>query len=89
MNAFFTKSFKKNYAKRIQGNKNLEKRFEDRYDIFIENPTNELLKDHPLTGKMQGYRAFSITGDVRVIYYIHEEIVYFVDIGTHNQVYKQ
>ena len=31
---------------------------------------------------------FYVTGDVRVIYYIHEETAYFVDIGTHAQVYE-
>lgn len=87
MKAYFTKSFKKAYAKRIQQNKNLVKRFDQRYDLFIDDPSNEVLNNHPLSGKLQGYRAFSITGDIRVIYYIHEDIAYFVDIGTHNQVY--
>ena len=89
MKTFFTKKFRKAYKKRIQPNKNLGKRFEERYDIFIENPSNELLDDHALGSKLKGHRAFSITGDIRVVYYIHEEITYFVDIGTHNQVYGE
>lgn len=87
MKTHFTKDFKKAYQKRIQSNKNLEKRFEARYDLFVDDPTNPILKDHELAGKLQGYRAFSITGDVRVVYHIFEDIAYFVDIGTHNQVY--
>ena len=87
MKAYFTKSFKKAYAKRIQQNKNLEKRFEQRYDLFVDDPSYEVLKDHALSGKLQGYRAFSVTGDIRVIYCVNEGIAYFVDIGTHNQVY--
>ncbi len=89
MNAFFTKSFKKNYKKRIQGNKNLENRFEHRYDLFIKDQSHGVLKDHQLTGKLQGFRSFSITGDIRVIYYINDDTAYFVDIGTHNQVYRK
>ena len=87
MKAYFTKSFKKAYAKRIQRNRNLEKRFDQRYDLFVDDPSDEVLRDHALSGKLQGYRAFSVTGDIRVVYYVNEEIAYFVDIGTHNQVY--
>jgi len=88
MKTFFTKEFKKNYQKRILPFKNLDKKFAERRNLFIQNSSNLVLKDHPLTGKLKGYRAFSITGDVRVIYYIKNNIAYFIDIGTHNQVYK-
>jgi len=84
---FFTKDFKKAHAKRISHRKKLVVRFEERYDLFVEEPSNPVLKDHKLSGKLEGLRAFSITGDVRIVYYIHEDIAYFVDIGTHNQVY--
>ncbi len=87
MNVYFTKAFKKAYAKRIQPHKNLATRFEERYDLFVENSSNEILKDHPLTGEFTSNRAFSITGDIRVVYYIHNNVAYFIDIGTHNQVY--
>lgn len=87
MKAFFTKDFKKAYAKRISHRKNLVARFEERYDLFVEKPANPILEDHALSGKLEGFRAFSITGDVRVVYYIYNDTAYFVDIGTHNQVY--
>ena len=87
MKAISTKSFKKIYAKRILPYKNLDKRFVERYRLFVNDSKNPVLKDHALSGKLQGYRAFSVTGDIRVVYYIHEDIAYFVDIGAHNQVY--
>ena len=87
MNTFFTKNFKKNFNKRIKGNKSLENRFKERYDLFTDDSSNEVLNDHQLSGKLQGYRAFSITGDIRVVYYARKETAFFVDIGTHNQVY--
>lgn len=87
MKIHFTKGFKKAYKRRIQPNENLVKRFDQRYDLFEIDPSDQILRDHALGGKLQGYRAFSITGDVRVIYYIFENTAYFVDIGTHNQVY--
>jgi YafQ family addiction module toxin component len=88
MKVEFTHQFIKIFKKRIFGKVNIHKRFDDRVRLFTENPMNEILKDHPLVGKLDGYRAFSITGDIRVIYYIENNIAYFVDIGTHNQVYK-
>jgi len=87
MKIHFTKGFKKAYKKRIQQNENLVKRFDQRYDLFENDSQDPILKDHELSGKLQGYRAFSVTGDIRVIYYIFEDTAYLVDIGTHNQVY--
>jgi len=89
VNAHFHKKFKKNYKKRISPNPLLDKRFEERFNLFLKDPSNPILKDHPLTGKLKGLRAFWITGDIRVVYYIRYEIAYFVDIGTHNQVYRK
>ena len=87
MRTFFTKGFKKIYKKRILPHKNLDQRFEERHNLFIQDPKNSLLKDHALTGSKKGLRAFSITGDIRVVYYIKANTAYFIDIGTHNQVY--
>jgi len=87
MKTYFTKTFKKHYFKRIKPFPNLDQNFAERYNLFTENPNNQILDDHFLSGKMKGFRAFSITGDIRVVYYIHDNIAYFVDIGTHNQVY--
>ena len=58
MKIHFTKDFKKAYRKRIQPNENLAKRFEQRYDLFENDPSDPILKDHSLAGKLQGYRAF-------------------------------
>ena len=87
MTPHFTKEFKKAYKKRIATKKNLVKRFKERYDIFVKDPNNSTLRNHPLGGKMKRNRAFSVTGDIRVVYYVHKETAYFIDIGTHYQVY--
>lgn len=89
MKTHFTRSFKKSFKERIKPNQKLANKFEERYDLLLEDPSNRLLSDHPLKEKLVGFRAFSITKDVRVVYYIQNNIAYFVDIGTHNQVYKK
>jgi addiction module RelE/StbE family toxin len=87
MNIKYNESFDKHYKKRISSNRSLVVRAKERIDIFVKNPNDPILKDHPLKGKSKGFRAFSITGDIRVIYQIIEGTAYFFDIGTHNQVY--
>ena len=87
MKVEFTKDFTKTFKKRFTNRPSIQNRLEERVRLFINNSTSPMLKDHALGGKMEGFRSFSVTGDVRVIYYIYEDIAYFVDIGTHNQVY--
>lgn len=83
----FYNSFQKSYKKRFGGNKKDKEKFIERTILFQNNPNDPTLKDHQLKGKKSKQRAFSITGDIRVIYQIIEGTAYFFDIGTHNQVY--
>lgn len=87
MIAHFHKKFKKNYKKRISDNPSLDKKFGERFNLFLKDPADPVLKAHSLSGKLKGLKAFWVTGDIRAVYYIKDEIAYFVDIGTHNQVY--
>lgn len=80
----FSPNFRKAYNKSTI---KIRKAFGKRLRLFKQDSSYPLLRDHQLTGKLKGYRAFSITGDVRVVYYINDNIAYLVDIGTHNQVY--
>ncbi|MEK7565969.1 MAG: type II toxin-antitoxin system YafQ family toxin [Patescibacteria group bacterium] len=81
--------FDKSFGKRILGHASLEKKFKERASLFLLDRTNPVLKDHKLSGKKEGLRAFSITGDIRIIYTrVTENLALFLDIGSHNQVYK-
>jgi len=80
--------FKKHYKKRIAHNIKLIKQTRERITLFKNNPHYPLLKNHSLLGKRTHLRAFSITGDIRTVYFpISKNRVLFLDIGTHNQVY--
>lgn len=84
----FHPRFKKAYKTRIAQNQKLVHQTEERIALFKSNRKNSTLKDHSLSGAKRGLRAFSITGDIRIVYIpISEEEVIFIDIGTHNQVY--
>jgi addiction module RelE/StbE family toxin len=81
------KNFKKSFDKRVKTDQKLRQKFNERLDLFRSERMNPLLRDHALKGDMLGYRSFSVTGDVRVIYIETDELIVLVDIGTHNQVY--
>ncbi len=81
------KQFEKHFKKRITPHEKLITQFEQRFEQFIIGVRGRPLNDHPLTGNMVGKRAFSITGDIRVVYTETAEAIIFLDIGTHAQVY--
>jgi len=84
----FTRNFLKSYGNRIKQNKKLKLQLEKRIELFKLDRNNLLLRDHGLTGREQGQRSFSVTGDIRVVYFFEtEDVVWFVDVGSHNQVY--
>ncbi len=87
MTILFHKTYLKHYKKRVLPNKNLDERLESRLKLFIKDPSDPVLEDHRLTGKKKEYRAFSVTGDYRVVYKKFDDTIVLYDVGTHNQVY--
>ena len=83
----FTKAFEKSFKKRILPYPNLSKKFAVRMRIFQDDARNPLLRSHALVGSKVGKRAFSVGGDLRVIYTEDENSIIFYDVGSHNQVY--
>ncbi|PIZ64242.1 type II toxin-antitoxin system mRNA interferase toxin, RelE/StbE family [Candidatus Roizmanbacteria bacterium CG_4_9_14_0_2_um_filter_39_13] len=81
------KVFVKHFDKRIKPNSNLLNQFQLRLQTFMSDTSHPILHDHKLSGQKQNYRAFSITGDIRVVYIIKGNTAHFLDIGSHNQVY--
>jgi addiction module RelE/StbE family toxin len=88
MKILLHKHFVKNFDKRIKSSPQLLQRFNERYKLFIKDETSIQLHSHRLAGAMKGKQSFSITGDLRIIFQKRGDTVEFLDIGTHNQVYK-
>lgn len=85
LKALYHKDFKKDFKKL---SKNMRERFAERLMVFLKNPANPIIRDHPLLGAMEGKRAFSISGDIRVVYrFLDKNTILLLRIGTHNQVY--
>lgn len=80
--------YEKSYKARVASNRKLISQTSERIALFKSDPKNSLLKDHGLTGAKKKLRAFSITGDIRIVYLpVSDTEVIFIDIGSHNQVY--
>ncbi len=85
MNLEFHKDFQKRYIKLRAGEK---LKFQERQEIFLEDPSHPILNNHALKGKYEGYRSINIGGNLRAIYHlISSDTVLFVDIDTHSNLY--
>jgi addiction module RelE/StbE family toxin len=78
----FNKKFYKLTPKLRQKTLNIIKKFK-------KDPHCPTLKNHALKGRLNGKRAFSVTGDVRVIFKEKDNyiVVIMLDVGIHNKVY--
>lgn len=84
----FSNSFKRAYKRRISGIKEREKRFYKKLDTFRNDPFDQSLRTHKLSGKLQELWSFSIEYDLRVIFsFVEKTQVVFIDIGSHDEVY--
>jgi addiction module RelE/StbE family toxin len=84
----FTDQFRKQYKK---ANVRIRNRFNIVLEKFKSNPMDPELRNHPLNGKLEGFRSIDVTSNWRAIYkeVKQDEIVfYFVALGTHSQLYK-
>lgn len=68
----------------------LYKRADERIKIFERKPNDTPLHNHVLKRKMKGKWAFSVTGDIRIVYeWKSKTVVRFLAIGGHKKVYKK
>ncbi|MCX6712461.1 MAG: type II toxin-antitoxin system mRNA interferase toxin, RelE/StbE family [Candidatus Vogelbacteria bacterium] len=81
-------SFSRNFKKKL---KNLSKKtrlqFYERLGIFVIDKYNPILKNHQLNGDYEGSRSINIAGDLRAIFDDYGDIVIFINIGDHHQLY--
>lgn len=83
----YHKRFLKHFKQRIVSNSSLDRQYGKRFQLFISDSKQALLNDHALHGDLEGFRLFSVTGDIRVVYKLEDDAMKFYDIGSHNQVY--
>ena len=84
---FRAKTFLKEYRKIKFTDKTYLK-----YVLFITTLLKEELlpqeaKDHALKGSFSNYREFHVSGDLLVIYYVEDETLKLVRIGSHSELF--
>ena len=57
-------------------------------ELFRENPHHEALRNHLLTERYAGFRSIDVTEDWRALYRTEHERIIFVELGTHEQLYR-
>ena len=86
MKVRFHRNFEKLFAKVPA---KVQKRFGELLALFLGDPFDETLRNHPLTGEWAGFRSINVTGDYRAIYKaVDENTALFEAIGTHSKLYK-
>ena len=82
--------FHKACEKQIQKLKPAQReRLRQRIKLFLQDQFDRQLNNHALKGKYYGYRSINIEGDLRAIFKrVDEEIYFFVEIGTHSELYS-
>jgi addiction module RelE/StbE family toxin len=80
----------KELAKIKQNDKKLSERIHKQLLLFSSNPKHPSLRVHKLTGSMNNIWSISVSMSIRMVYkLIDKETTYFIDIGTHEEVYKK
>ena len=80
----FRKEFLKQHKKLP---KKLQAKFSERLQLFINDPTHPLLHLHTLTGADYPIETINITGDYRAQFLRTKNVVSFIRIGTHSELY--
>jgi addiction module RelE/StbE family toxin len=84
----FSSSFKRAFKRRIKGNAVLEARFWEKLEIFRNNPFDQRLRTHKLSGRLKDLWSFSLEYDLRIVFsFLEGDRALFIDIGTHEEVY--
>lgn len=68
----------------------IRQKFEKRLRLFVKDPFHLLLRNHRLSGDREGQRSINVTGDWRAVYEMkNSHTVVFLEIGTHDSLYKK
>lgn len=80
----------KELARIKQKDKKLSERIHKQLLIFSSNPKHPSLRVHKLTGSMNNIWSISVSMSIRMVYkLLDKDNAYFIDIGTHEEVYKK
>ena len=65
----------------------MQERFYERLELFLSDPYNATLNNHSVEKAFPDCRSINITGDYRAIFKDQGNVVIFIIIGTHAELY--
>jgi len=90
MKAKFSPFVQKGVAQIYKKDKRLAEKIQQQILLFESNPRHPSLRLHKLSGTLDNMWSLSITMSIRMVYRLtNKETAYFVDIGTHDEVYRK
>ncbi|MEK7161910.1 MAG: type II toxin-antitoxin system mRNA interferase toxin, RelE/StbE family [Patescibacteria group bacterium] len=84
MEIILRKNFKKEYEKLRP---EIKEKFKERRNLYVQDRFNTTLNNHSVDSAYPGCRSINITGDYRAIFKEENDIITFLYIGTHSQLY--
>jgi addiction module RelE/StbE family toxin len=64
----------------------------DTLELFLEDPHNPFLRNHPLRERFAGFRSIDVTGDIRAVFKEEQlgerTVITFHLLGTHDELYS-
>ncbi|MDB5264894.1 MAG: toxin of the YafQ-DinJ toxin-antitoxin system [Parcubacteria group bacterium] len=67
---------------------NIRRAYLARIHLFLIDPQNSVLHNHPLQGTYRGTRSINITGDYRLIFeQLGNDTIRLLEIDTHHNLY--
>ena len=88
MRLIFDPKFLKNLAK-FKKNKKTYNQINQKLKIFQKSPQHPSLRLHKLSGRSENAFSISIDKSIRIICVLKKDFWQIVNIGTHDQVYKE
>jgi len=90
MKAKFSPFVQKTIIQIYKKDRKLAEKIQRQIILFESNPKYPSLRLHKLSGTLDNMWSLSITLSIRMVYkLVSKEVAYFVDIGTHEEVYRK
>lgn len=90
MKAKFSPLVQQKISQLNKKDKKLVIKIEKQIKLFESNPKHPSLRTHKLTGNLTNRWSISISKGLRMVYLIlGKDMAYFVDLGTHDEVYRK
>lgn len=90
MKAKLSPLIQKKISEIYKKDKKLYKRIEQKIALFESSPRHPSLRIHKLSGLLDDFWSVSINRSLRMVYrYMKKDEAYFVDLGTHDEVYRK